>query len=255
MVESGGTIVDYQDVLAELGADSAHPGGRESTQQWLSEIPWDKSMCVLDVGCGTGRTLLQINQRYGCQIFGVDVRKKMIQKAKQRAVRSAQVAQWKVASAEHLPFPDGCFDVVYTESVNVFVNYATALKEYHRVLKPGGWYIDVEMLIVGPTDERWRESVSHVYGAKSVPDQRGWKQRYQDASFGPARVLFTRPVQPFNMTVSDQNDVEDVDLVSPGAYQNPRVMNMLRLNSEWLETHHHTLGYGVFVMRKESQMA
>jgi SAM-dependent methyltransferase len=247
--------VDYQDVLAELGAGSAHPGGYESTQQWLSEIPWDKSMSVLDVGCGTGRTLLQVNQRYGCKIVGVDVRKKMIQKAKKRADRNAQVAQWEVASAERLPFPNESFDVVYTESVNVFVNYATAIKEYHRVLKPDGWYVDVEMLVVGPTDERWRESVSNVYGAKAVPDQRGWKQRYKNAGFGPVRVLFTRPVKPFNLTEAEQNDPEEIDLVSPGAYQNPSVVNILRLNSEWLETHHRALGYGVFLMRKESTRA
>lgn len=244
--------VDYQDVLAELGAGSAHPGGHDSTVQWLEKIPWHKSMRVLDVGCGTGRTLLYVNQLYGCEIFGIDVRKKMVQKAKTRAARAGQSGVWNIASAEKIPFQAETFDVVFTESVNVFVDHAVALKEYYRVLKPDGWYVDVEMLVLGPTDQRWRDSVARVYGARSVPDQRGWKQRYLQAGFHDVHVVFTKPVRPMDMASADQEHPDDVDLATPGAYQNPGVIDILRQNSEWLETHHLSLGYAVFVVRKSA---
>lgn len=244
--------VDYQDVLAELGASSAHPGGHGTTLEWLQAIPWRRSMKVLDVGCGTGRTLLHIRNRYGCDIYGVDVRKKMIQKAKTRSAKSGNDGHWKVASAERLPFADETFDVTLTESVNVFVDSPAALKEYLRVLKPSGWYVDVEMLVLGPVNEQWKESVAKVYGTRGVPDQRGWKQQYEQAGFEQVHVLMTKPVRPLDMASAEQIHPDEVDLSTPGAYQNPRVLNVLRENSEWLDRYHHSLGYGIFIARKRA---
>jgi SAM-dependent methyltransferase len=49
-----------------------------------------------------------------------------------------------------LPFPDACFDIVTSTSVlyHAWVpSVATALGEFHRVLRPGGWlFVDVPAL-------------------------------------------------------------------------------------------------------------
>ncbi len=165
--------MEYQDALAVLGVGTAHPGGLDSTMMWIKEIPWTNSMSVLDVGCGTGRSLLEIKRRAGCTVCGVDVRSKMIAKAEKRAAQLGVTAKWLVGDAESLPFGDEAFDVVVTESVNVFLQPGNALQEYYRVLKQGGWYVDVEMLTLAPVPPEWKSSAMQVYGAKLVPDSVG----------------------------------------------------------------------------------
>jgi len=51
--------------------------------------------------------------------------------------RSSEV-QWRKAPAEHLPFEDGVLDAVVTTSAFHFFDQPAALREFHRVLAPGG---------------------------------------------------------------------------------------------------------------------
>lgn len=247
--------MDYQDVLAAVGAGSAHPGGAQSTQQWLDHLQLEPSTRVLEVGCGTGRTLLSIKERYGCRVTGVDVRPEMIQKARIRAAQAGLSAQWRVASAEQLPFPDASFDVVFTESVNVFIDPTRGLAEYHRVLVPGGWYVDVEMTLMAPVSEDWKKSVHEVYGARVVPDWPGWRKLYRSAGFSTVEVLSMRSVRPEDSMVFEQQALDEHKLASPGAFQNPQVIAVLTANAKWLEQHSRPLGYVIVRCRKALSQA
>ncbi len=247
--------MEYQDALAILGVGTAHPGGLDSTIMWIKEIPWTNSMSVLDVGCGTGRSLLEIKKQAGCTVCGVDVRSKMIAKAKKRAAQLGVSAQWVVANAEFLPFGDEEFDVVVTESVNVFLQPGKALREYYRVLKRGGLYVDVEMLALAPVSPEWKSSAMQVYGAKIVPDQSEWKRLYRTAGFVHLRVLGTRAVLPEQMMATDQKYPDEVNLADQHAFANKELLHVLSANAEWLENHHKWLGYGVFLMRKAEESA
>jgi ubiquinone/menaquinone biosynthesis C-methylase UbiE len=68
-------------------------------------------------------------------IFGVDLSDGMLAQAQRR---SAQV-QWLTAPAEQLPFDDGSLDAVVTTSAFHWFNQPAALREFHRVLAPGGF--------------------------------------------------------------------------------------------------------------------
>ncbi|MCL6442818.1 MAG: class I SAM-dependent methyltransferase [Alicyclobacillus sp.] len=242
--------MDYHDVLAAIGAGSAHPGGMKSTKLWMDALPWHEGMEVLEVGCGTGRTLLELQRITGCHATGVDIRPTMIQKARKRAKAMRQQVTWKEASAEHLPFHDEQFDVVITESVNVFVRADRAIREYWRVLKNGGRYVDVEMMMLGPVSEEWKQSVKEVYGVQMVPDLAGWRRLYQDAGFSQIQVLGSWPVRPEESLTIDGNYPDPVDLSSPGVYQDARVRVMLKANADWLESHHKSLAYVICVCTK-----
>jgi SAM-dependent methyltransferase len=244
-----GICVDYQDALAEVGAAVAHPGGWRSTERWMQAIPWEPGFRVLDVGCGTGRTLVALAQRYGVEVCGIDVRKKMIRHARQRARLAGVRADWRVASAERLPFRDASFDVVVTESVNVFLDARRALAESFRVLKPGGYYVDVEMFVRVPVDEAWRAHAARVYGVRTVPDQAGWRSLYREAGFTDIEVLEARPVRPEEMMAADEGDQTEWSGAA-AAYRNPQVMAVLQANTEWMESYHRSLGYSVFLCRK-----
>lgn len=90
---------------------------------------------LLDVASGTGDLALEIqDQCPDCEVTASDFCAEMLAHAASRGV-----ANTLVADALNLPFPDGGFDVVTVAfGLRNMADYPSALREMHRVLKPGG---------------------------------------------------------------------------------------------------------------------
>jgi 2-polyprenyl-6-hydroxyphenyl methylase/3-demethylubiquinone-9 3-methyltransferase len=97
---------------------------------------------VLDVGAAQGRTLLAL-QKLGHHAVGVEPFAEAIETAHRLAARVGTTVDIREGAAESLPFPDRHFDVVLATSVmEHVVDLPCALREIHRVLRPGGvfWF-------------------------------------------------------------------------------------------------------------------
>jgi ubiquinone biosynthesis O-methyltransferase len=93
---------------------------------------------VLDVGCGDGELALELKRR-GAMVAGIDASAEMIAAARARSARENTDISFQVAMAEHLPFPEGQFDVVTAITILCFVDDAAPVfREIARVLRPGG---------------------------------------------------------------------------------------------------------------------
>lgn len=246
----GGSCVDYHDVLAELGIANAHPGGHQSTDIWMSKVGLHPDMMVLDVGCGTGHTACRLVKAIGCAVTAVDIRPRMVAKTRDRARKMQVAVKASVASAEKLPFANHTFDMVVTESVNVFLRPSQALSEYIRVLKPGGYFVDVEMMTLLPVSEEWYTSAKKIYGVKHVPDLKGWKNLYKAAGFTEIQVLSSRNINPLESSQIN-DDYTGVSVASKGALNDPKVIQLIQQNASWLEQNYRTLGFSVFFCKKE----
>jgi len=106
-----------------------------------AEPPAGRPLRILDVACGTGRTLAQIAAALpGAQLFGVDLSPWYLEEARRRLARVPDVSLVS-ESAEKLPFRDGYFDAV----TSVYLLHEMprrvrrrAVAEMARVLRPGG---------------------------------------------------------------------------------------------------------------------
>ena len=58
-----------------------------------------RGAAVLEVGCGTG-IHLEMYQRYGCKLYGIDMSQSMLELAKARLGESAE---FRLADATHMP--------------------------------------------------------------------------------------------------------------------------------------------------------
>jgi ubiquinone/menaquinone biosynthesis C-methylase UbiE len=138
---AGASELSYLELLAYLGM-TRHMGGWDATRELASLCQISKGKYVLDVGCGVGRTPIIFTKQYGCRMMGIDLSPRMVEWSRKRA-RSERVAdevELRVADAQQLPFEDGLFDAVFTESVMAFVpDRRKALGEFMRVTKPGGF--------------------------------------------------------------------------------------------------------------------
>jgi SAM-dependent methyltransferase len=93
---------------------------------------------LLEIGFGTGTDLLQF-ARGGAQVTGVDLTPRSIEIARLRFEVYGLTGGFAIGDGETLSFPDSSFDVVYSFGVlHHTPDTERAVREIHRVLKPGG---------------------------------------------------------------------------------------------------------------------
>jgi ubiquinone/menaquinone biosynthesis C-methylase UbiE len=96
---------------------------------------------LLDVACGTGRTLHQLARAHpAMRLWGVDLSPAYVRIARRRLEHVGELAL-AVENAERLPFADGTFDAA--TSVYLFHELPrnarrNVVRELHRVVRPGG---------------------------------------------------------------------------------------------------------------------
>lgn len=91
-------------------------------------------MTFLDIGCGSGEILSSVTE-YDLEATGIE------SKPESAAVSQKNVPQAKIilGSLQEIPFDDNYFDLITCFHVmEFFSNSAGAMREIHRVLKPGG---------------------------------------------------------------------------------------------------------------------
>jgi SAM-dependent methyltransferase len=97
-----------------------------------------KGLRVLEIGCGIGTDGLQF-ARAGAIYMGVDLTDAAIELARKNFASAGLPGEFQVADAERLEFSDESFDIVYSHGVlHHTPDIRAAVKEVHRVLKPGG---------------------------------------------------------------------------------------------------------------------
>jgi SAM-dependent methyltransferase len=88
---------------------------------------------VLDLGCGTGAHAVRLARR-GCDVVAVDLSLAGVKAARERFNREGLVGHFVVADAEHLPFKDGAFEVLWTSLLlHHFPKLETLPEELARV--------------------------------------------------------------------------------------------------------------------------
>ena len=139
----------YVNLLAVQQKHSLHPG--DTREQVLSRrefleggfyTPIRDSLCrlasgeqgpILDVGCGEGYYSTHLAETLGAELTGLDISKEAVR----CAAAKYKNAGWLCASAAHLPVQTGAVGLV----TSLFAS--TVPEEFHRVLRPGGAFIQV----------------------------------------------------------------------------------------------------------------
>ncbi len=117
----------------------------------VSRIGDSRSLCVLDVGCGTGYTTQGILERENVyEVVGIDMNPVQLCRAAKNLNSAKSRATLERADAENLPFGDRVFDaVVSVGAIEYFPDPEKALKEMARVAKSGA------PVVVGGPDYAW----------------------------------------------------------------------------------------------------
>jgi ArsR family transcriptional regulator len=120
----------------------------------------DQSLVVGDLGCGTGQ-LTETLAPYVRRVVAVDGSEDMLAAARTRLNGMANV-QLRRGDLESLPLGDGELDAAVLSLVlHYSADPARALAEVHRVVRPGGRVLVVDML---PHEhEEYQQRMGHVW--------------------------------------------------------------------------------------------
>lgn len=120
---------------------------------------------VLDLGTGPGDIAFFSSDALGTRVVGVDASMPMLRMAIDQG-HGISRANFCLADAQRLPFADGSFNVVYSNSILHHVSDPVALwREADRVLKPGG-VLFFRDLFRPESEKQARRIVEHYAGGE-----------------------------------------------------------------------------------------
>ncbi|HKS27335.1 MAG TPA: class I SAM-dependent methyltransferase [Pyrinomonadaceae bacterium] len=152
--------------------ESMERGHRPVGEQAIQFMQVEETARVLDLGCGSGwasRLLASYAQRG--LVVGLDISDEMIEAARSSSVELANV-EFRVGSAERLPFEDGYFTHAFSmESLYYYSDVAGALREVRRVMGPGGLFVAVvDLYKENEPSHQWIEQLRVPVHLLSVDD-------------------------------------------------------------------------------------
>jgi SAM-dependent methyltransferase len=121
--------------------DQFHVGGLEATRALAERAGITAGTRILDVGGGLGGPARTLAASYGCSVTVLDLTEAFVSVGAMLTARSglSDLVSFDVGDALDLPYPDGSYDLVWTQHSSMNIGDKPKLyAEIARVTKPGG---------------------------------------------------------------------------------------------------------------------
>lgn len=120
--------------------DEFHIGGRQASEEFISQLALSADNHVLDVGCGIGGTSRFVASRFGCRVTGIDLTPEFVSTGQSLCDWVGLTGQVRLTQgdATAMPFSDESFDAAFMLHVGMNIANKTGLfAEVCRLIKPG----------------------------------------------------------------------------------------------------------------------
>jgi SAM-dependent methyltransferase len=196
-----GAVMDRGGAVYMLGQNGGMLNdlrGQTAMAHVLTEYPDFAPGRILDMGCGIGTSSVPAATCFPeARVDAIDVGASMLRYAHARAEHLGVGIHFSQQSAERTNFPDHSFDLVY--SCVMFHETSDAasrniLAESHRLLRPGGIAVHLEVPLIHENADLWRELADEMEAQyNNEPNWRGalsadYGAMMRDAGFGDVRV-------------------------------------------------------------------
>lgn len=146
----------YVQKTEELYASRALKFQRENMDKWIDVMRLRDGMKILEVGCAGGLLCHRLKECLpNAEITGLDFDTGHIDYAKKKTEELNLPCTFVAGDATQLPFEENTFDVCCSHTVINFCDPEKFVSEQHRVLKPGGRMIILDVYNRGFKPEEW----------------------------------------------------------------------------------------------------
>merc|ERR1711872_954032 len=133
-------ILRYEKIFGETFVSTC---GKATTSKFLDQMNLKPGMNVMDIGCGIGGSAFLMAERFGVNVYGIDLSTNMLAIAdRYRRKMDAEVkyrVQFHMDDATKMDYPKEFFDVVYSRDAIMHIEDKLSLyKKVYSCLKPGG---------------------------------------------------------------------------------------------------------------------
>ena len=100
---------------------------------------------LFDAGCGRGGTSIMAHARFGCEVDGLTISEVQADFANQQAIdrQIAEKVRFHLRDMLDTGFADQTFSAVWTNETTMYVDLFDLYREFARVLRPGGRYVNI----------------------------------------------------------------------------------------------------------------
>lgn len=157
-LKKAGKIPDHLTIKDLVPIDQLHTGGAKATLDLFDKSGLKPGASILDAGCGIGGTSRLLAEKFNHRVTGIDLADQFIDAAQflTRSTGLEKSVDFRQGSVLDLPFESGTFDAVISQHILMNIeDKPRAIKEFSRVLKPGGLLLLHEIVKGEKNDARY----------------------------------------------------------------------------------------------------
>jgi len=189
----------YNDIwsnTSELEArckESLNPRGSDMLYELFARFSPTAHSEVIDIGCRDARYAIELANRFGCRMFGIDPAPIHIERARNNIAEAglADRVRAELGGIEALPAADGSVDLIWCRDVLNHVDLPRGLAECVRVLKPSGQMLVYQTFATAELEDH---EAARIYAAMAIVPQNMDEGFFQATAQAAGLSITTRDV-------------------------------------------------------------
>lgn len=179
--------------LEQRCKESLNPRGADMLYELFARFGPTAQSQVIDIGCRDAKYAIELANRFGCRVLGIDPAPIHIERARQAIAEAglAERVRAELAGIESLPAADGSLDMIWCRDVLNHVDLSRGLAECARVLKPGGYMLVYQTFATPALEER---EAARIYAAMAIVRQNMGEDYFQATAQAAGLSISTRDV-------------------------------------------------------------
>ena len=248
------------DLVSKFFGENFHPGGEKLTIILGEKLGLNEESRVLDIACGPGKSAIILAKRFGCQITGIDLSEKNIDKARENVTSAglSKLINFEISDAEKIKFENLTFDAIICEcALCTFPNKKIAINEMFRVLKKGGKVGITDVIIENDLPDNLKVILFHVACISGALSIKGYQDLLKKGGFN--NIQYENQNWTLNELIKKAEKmlkgyeiikkICDCNLEKSFGMSEIEVKNFLKTGFDWLEKG--GFGYGLFIGTKK----
>jgi ubiquinone/menaquinone biosynthesis C-methylase UbiE len=128
------------DVTSDINRDYFRSKLLQYTRKAFKMLPELEKPRILDIGCGTGVATLELARLSNGRVVGIDTDQAALDKLNGKIEQATLLDRVRTlnCSMKDMQFPDGIFDIIWSEGAIFAIGFEEALNEWRRFIRPEG---------------------------------------------------------------------------------------------------------------------